>query len=99
MAHACVGQPRRAAIPSLVLYTVGVPGTFHSICNTRGVCQDGARRPPSTASRLETRRHSRLPGRVCHSRDLMLGGDRVVALLLPGQRDTVRSETPYRGNR
>jgi len=25
-----------------------------------------------------------------------LGGDRVVALLLPGHRDTVRSETPYR---
>ena len=47
--HARVGQPRGAAIPSLVLYTMGVPGTYHSICNTRGVCQDGAGRPPSTA--------------------------------------------------
>jgi len=32
--HACVGQPCRAAIPSLVLYTMGVPGTYHSICNS-----------------------------------------------------------------
>ena len=34
--HARVGQPRRAAIPSLVLYTMGMPGTYHSICVTRG---------------------------------------------------------------
>jgi hypothetical protein len=36
--HARVGQPRGAAISSLVLYTMGVPGTYHSICITRGVC-------------------------------------------------------------
>ena len=32
-----MGQPRRAAIPSLVVYTMGVPGTYHTASASRGV--------------------------------------------------------------
>jgi len=47
-----VGQPRGAAIPSLVLYTMGVPGTFHAASALREMavaygpryCQDTAKK-------------------------------------------------------
>ena len=50
--HARVVQPRGAAIPSLVLYTMGVPGTFHAASALREMavaygpryCQDTAKK-------------------------------------------------------
>ena len=81
-----MGQPRRAVIPSLVLYTMGMPGTYHSICVTRGGGRPTLPRWCTTSSHddiLDYRRDGTTDWLIAcvtpELRCLMLGGDLAVA--------------------